>query len=331
MKLLIVKLGAIGDVIRTTSILKGLKEKYNASIYWVTKEDAVDVLKNNKLIDKIFVFNKDEIKEEIDLVISLEDNEEGCEFVSKLEYKDVIGVYSDNKKISYTPSEWFDMSLVSRFGKERADELKVENKKTYQQLLGEMLDIDISEPILNLTKKKKKISEKFAMENNISKGDLVIGLNTSAGKRWKFKRLDIKKTIILANRLNKEFKAKIILFGGKEEIERNKKIKNGVSFEIIDAGCDNSLLEFAALIGLCSVVITSDSLALNIAIALKRKVVVFFTVTSAAEIDLYGRGKKIVSKIDCVCCYRKECDKKMNCVDMIKVDDIVKGVKEVLE
>ena len=40
MKILIIKLGAIGDVLRTTSFLKGLKDKYNAEIDWVTKKES---------------------------------------------------------------------------------------------------------------------------------------------------------------------------------------------------------------------------------------------------------------------------------------------------
>lgn len=327
MKILIIKLGAIGDVLRTTSILYGLKKKYNGEIYWIVKRNAVDILEDNEFIDKILVFG-DKIEEEFDLVVSLEDNEEGCDVVKNIKYKKIIGVYPENNEIKYTLSGWFDMSLISKFGKERADELKAKNKKTYQQLIGEMLDIEPSESILNLTKKERKFSEKFAKENDISKDELVIGLNTSAGGRWQLKKLSIEKTIELANKLNKELKAKVVLFGGKEEVERNKETKKGVDFDIIDAGCDNSLLEFSALVNLCKVVVTSDSLALIIAVALKKKVVCFFGPTSAAEIELYGLGKKIVPNLGCVCCYKKQCDKKPNCMDVISVDEIFDGVKE---
>lgn len=328
MKILIIKLGAIGDVLRTTSILQGLKEKYKADVWWVVKENVVNILKNNEYIDKILIFGKDEVKEDIDMVISLEDNIEGCEVVKNIKYKDLIGIYPENKKKKYTPSEWFDMSLISRFGKEKADKLKAKNKKTYQELISEMLGIKHGEIILNLQKKELDFAKEFAKKHDISKSDLVIGLNTSAGKRWQLKKLSTEKTIALANKLNKEFKAKIILFGGEEEIERNKEIIEKVDFNIIDAGCDNSLLEFAALINLCNLVVTSDSLALIIATALKRKVVCFFGPTSSTEIELYGLGKKIIPKLECVCCYKKKCDKKPNCIDLIKVEDIVNAVKE---
>ncbi|MBI4453993.1 lipopolysaccharide heptosyltransferase I, partial [Candidatus Woesearchaeota archaeon] len=43
MKILVIKLGAIGDVIRTTTILHGLKAKYkNCKIDWITKKESYD-------------------------------------------------------------------------------------------------------------------------------------------------------------------------------------------------------------------------------------------------------------------------------------------------
>ena len=52
MEILIIKLGAIGDVIRTTSILPGLKSKYDdCKIDWITKDESQDILKNNNKVD----------------------------------------------------------------------------------------------------------------------------------------------------------------------------------------------------------------------------------------------------------------------------------------
>ena len=63
MDILIIKLGAIGDVIRTTAILHGLKVKYkNYIIDWVTKKECFDILKNNSLINYIYLIDKDENK-----------------------------------------------------------------------------------------------------------------------------------------------------------------------------------------------------------------------------------------------------------------------------
>ncbi len=49
-RILIVKLAAIGDVLRTTPLLSGLKRAYPQShITWVADREALPLLKNNPL------------------------------------------------------------------------------------------------------------------------------------------------------------------------------------------------------------------------------------------------------------------------------------------
>jgi heptosyltransferase-2 len=352
MQILIIKLGAIGDVIRTTSVLPGLKEKYKDSkIDWVTKKESFDVLKNNNLIGKIYLIDQNiDIKnKEYDLIISLDDEDSACELVSKIKYhrnptkisrmpkiensfakkdtldstsfhpefsifvhKKVIGAYLDNGKKIYTQdsSPWFDIGLISKFGKQKADELKAENKSTYPEILYKILGLEYKkqEPILILNNDELSFGKNFAEKNNITKTDLVIGINTGAGGRWQDKKLSIEETAELIDKLNNTLKnAKLLLFGGPEETERNKKIMESAKTKIIDAGCNNSLMEFASLVNLCKVLVTSDSLALHIGIALKKRIVSFFYPTSAAEIELYGRGIKIIGKGKSYCSYQTKC------------------------
>jgi len=68
--------------------------------------------------------------------------------------------------------------------------------------------------------------------------------------------------------------------------------------------CDNPLRTFIAKMDACNIIVTADTLALHIAVGLKKYVVALFGPTSSAEIELYGRGTKIVAHRDYVCCYR---------------------------
>jgi len=330
-KILIIKLGALGDVIRTTSILKGLKEKYpNCKIDWVTYKYCFELLQDNEDINNLIDFRNPDDVGEYDMVISLEDSIKASKFASSIKTNKLVGCYYKYDKIQYTDDsqQWFDLSLISRFGKEKADELKRTNKKTYPEIIASILGIKMGEysplPI------NKEFTENFVKNKNIEKGDLVVGLNTGAGKRWLLKRLSIDKTVELAEKIVNELGAKVILFGGPEEIKRNKEMINKVKVPIINAGCNNSLTEFFSLVNLCNAVVASDSLAMHVAIALKRQVVVFFGPTSAAEIELYDRGKKIIPDVDCYCCYEKNCNKKPNCIDVITVDSLFNAVKGVL-
>jgi heptosyltransferase-2 len=59
-KILIIKLDAMGDVLRTTFMLPGLKEKYgNISVTWVVAPVSVEALEGNPLIGRIWPFGKD--------------------------------------------------------------------------------------------------------------------------------------------------------------------------------------------------------------------------------------------------------------------------------
>ena len=333
MQVLIIKLGAIGDMIRTTSIIQGLKSKYkDAKIDWVTKKESFDILKNNNLIEKIYLIgsNLQELKSKnYDIVISLDDDEEACRLASSINCKKIIGAFIGNGKRIYTQdsSEWFDMGLISQFGKQKADELKAKNKKTYQEIIYAILDLkyEKQELILILNYEEAQFGKNFASKNKIGKNELVIGINTGAGSRWQDKKLSVEETAELIDKLNNQIKnSKIILFGGPEEKERNENIKKSVKTKIIDTGCNNSLMEFASLVNLCSILVTSDSLALHIGTALKKKIVAFFYPTSASEIELYGRGIKIIGKGKSYCSYQPRCDYPPEW----DIDEIVKAVKK---
>ena len=47
----------MGDVLRTTALLPGLKRKYpDSSIFWAVDAESVDLLRNNPLVDRIIPF-----------------------------------------------------------------------------------------------------------------------------------------------------------------------------------------------------------------------------------------------------------------------------------
>jgi len=325
MKILIIKLGAIGDVLRTTSILPGLKEKYYpVKIDWITAARAKDVLADNPFIHNLWIWEQREALGDYDLVIGLEDDNEACEMASTVRAEKIIGAYLENHKITYTPSVWFDMSVISKYGLEKANELKKMNHKTYQQHMAELLGIRVSPYIFNLTADEIEYGKKTVKELGVSKSDRVVGINTGAGKRWPQKSWGKEQTIDLINRLTKELGMVSLILGGEDEKERNKSIASETGMP--DAG-RHSLRYFASIINQCPVVLSSDSLAMHFAIALKKKVVAFFGPTSAAEIELYGLGEKLTAPVDCVVCYQKKCKIDPNCMDALSVSDVFQSLK----
>jgi len=335
--ILIIKYGSLGDVLRTTSFLKGLRSKYKRSdIYWLTSPEAEKIIINNHLIKHVLVYS-DKIagyllSKNFDLVISLDDDIGLCKLASILKTKRLIGSFWNKKDfVSYTDElkDYFDMGLISRYGRSKADKLKKLNKKTYQDIISEGLKIKKSAPILQINKRSLIFADRFSKIHDLGK-KIIIGLNTGAGKRWERKKLSEAKTAFLSDLLVKELNADVIIFGGRDEIKRNKEIKKLAKMPIIDAGNDNSLMDFAALVNLCDILVTSDSLALHIGVALKKYVIAFFGPTSHYEIDLFGKGEKIITRLKCLCCYKNKCAKNPNCMDYVRAERILVSAKRYL-
>jgi heptosyltransferase-2 len=262
------------------------------------------------------------------MIINLDEDMNGCELVKDIN-AERIGFYVKNGEVlpTETAKKWNDMSALGNYPMNNI--LKKANKKTYQELMFEILQTSPKnkKPIFNLTDKEKNFAENFFLKNNLKNGKIIIGMNTGSGGRWQYKKWGIENTSKLIDGICEEFDVNILLLGGPEEVERNNKIKSLTKARIVDAGTNNSIREFASLISLCDMIITSDSLAMHIAIALKKYVIVFFGPTSLAEIEIYGEGEKIEADIECVCCYLTKCSKSPTCMDKLTVDIMFKAVR----
>jgi len=327
-RLLIVKLGAIGDVLRTTSLLPGLAEKYpGAEIDWVTSEVARELLDWNAYLRRVYAWNDCDGVDGYDLAIGLEDEKDVCRFVGALDAKEVAGAYLDKGKIVYTPSAWFDMSMISRFGLEQANVLKQKNQKTYQQHMADLLGIKVSPYVFKLQPDEIEYGRKVVRDLGVGARERVVGINTGAGKRWPQKSWGIEPTIDLVKRIKDELGAVSLILGGIDERTRNQAIARETGMP--EAGV-HSLRGFAGVVNRCGVLLSSDSLALHFGVALNKRLVVFFGPTSAAEIELYGLGEKLQPRKDCVVCYKKSCDLKPNCMDDLTVETVFESVKRQL-
>ena len=335
-KILVIKIRALGDVLRTTCILPGLHEKFpNSNVEWLTSAEAVPFLSNNLLITKVmtkeYFTNLKLSEKKYGLVINLEDDEWACALAVSVNATTLIGAYSLNGVQCYTDdsNRWFDMSLISRYGKEKADQLKRENCATYPELLFEMLNIPAGKPSLLIPEREKTFARDFARKR-LPDGHPVIGLNTGAGPRWRFKALSPEATAKIADQLIDSLNATVLLFGGPNEKLRNQTIEKLSNENITNTGTNNSSLEFSALIALCDVLITSDSLALHIASCFGIPVVVFFGPTSSTEIQLFGPGEKIIPNVPCICCYKEDCNIESTCMDNISTRKIYTVTKRLL-
>ena len=142
MNTLIIKLNASGDVVRTTTLLRALE----GDITWVTAPANTEFLAYETSPIRCFEWADREraMDRHYDLVINLEDELQQAQFAGQLRHTRVFGAYlSDTGAISYTEDSraWFDLSLISVYGRQQADALKLQNRRTYQDLIFDGLGL----------------------------------------------------------------------------------------------------------------------------------------------------------------------------------------------
>lgn len=329
-KVVIIKTGAPGDVLRTTPVLHAIRREYGMSeIYWITDKNSAELLFGNTFLKKVIPYNRRTISElkngYFDLLINPENTEESALLAEKLRAVIKLGYGMSERGFIYPYNEeaeqWLEMAGF--------DDVKRANRKTYQEILFGMCgfrynpehDRIIVPPLMD-SGYKEKLKGKYTLRNKI------IGLHTGAGKRWQLKKWRVDGFAELAERLiNNGYT--VLLLGGKLEKNTNRKIKSRVMHpSVIDVTVNDDLKKFISTIDLCDLIVCGDTLALHLALGLKKKVVALFGPTSPWEIEMYGQGTKIVPDMDCICCYRERCDKKPNCMDLITVDRVYEEVRK---
>ncbi len=308
-KILIIKLGAIGDVIRSTPILHKLKKEYPKSeIHWLTLSPQVIP----QIVDRVYKFSLEHITTlqnlKLDLLINLDKDYEACALASSINAKVKKGfVLKDNRP-------WpADANAVNKFLTGMFDDLSKQNSKSYPQELFEICGYTFQ-------------NETYILDNHegeydwpsLDRSKPVIGLNTGCSGRWKSRLWPEQNWIELAHHLQSKFT--VILLGGPEEHEKNLNIarKSGAHYPGYFP-----LAQFINLVNQCDLVVTAVTMAMHITIALNKKIVLFNNTFNKAEFDLYGLGHILEPDFDCDCYYAPECPN--NCMQYISVDRVIES------
>jgi len=257
---LIIKLGATGDVVRTTPLLRRL----DGSVSWITEEKNLALLQG---IDRearcVSWENRRHVADTAyDLVINLEDDRESSSFLKQLKFKQLFGAHlNGDDQLTYTSDSraWFDLSLISAYGREKADRLKLLNRRTYQQLIFDGLGLGFN-------------GERYYLpppQPTGLRGDVAI--SSTAGAVWPMKKWAYYDEL-------------------KSELE-----SAGLRVNILQSR--PTLLEHLADVQDHRCLVSGDSLPMHLALGSGVRCVSIFTCTSPWEIYGYGLQKKIVSPL----------------------------------
>ncbi|HMZ52788.1 MAG TPA: glycosyltransferase family 9 protein [Candidatus Sumerlaeota bacterium] len=338
-QILIIKLGAMGDVLRTKAILPGLKREHPTSwIVWLT-EAGSESLARDPQVDEVVTFNPAGLLQlegrRFARLICLDKDRHAVALAARIEA---------DRKQGFAPTEYNTISVWNeaamyalRLG--LSDELKYRiNEKSMPQIVTEACELpwigDGYSLMLNDAMRAAADKRWREILGARGQGKTVIGLNTGCGPVFATKGWSLDRMKDFVELMRKRNDVVLMLLGGPREREIHRELMRvagpDAGVRVFDSGNDNPLEFFFALVAKCSAVLTADSLALHIAVALQVPVVSWFGPTCAQEIDLYGRGEKLVTDFACAPCYLKVCPKEVTCMESLSAQAVADAMDRVL-
>lgn len=314
-RVLIIKLGAAGDVIRSTPLITALKARSPQShITWLT---LYPVFVPSSKVDTVLKWNWENVlalqAQSWDEVYCLDKDRPALALAHSLQA---------NVKKGFLPDNYGNAAPADKDGEHKWltglwDDLCRANTKGYPQELLEacgfvwqnqeyLLDIPVAE-----------------REFDIPKGT-VIGLNTGCGKRW-LSRLWSEEHYTELIGLIKEQGWTPLLLGGPDEHEKNLRL--AASTGAIYHGT-MPLEDFIHLVNKCSAMVTSVTMALHLALALGKKIVLLNNIFNRHEFFLYNRGVILEPERGCLCCYKNYCEN--DCLNDITPETVMQHLRELL-
>ncbi len=295
MKIIVIKLGALGDVVRTLPIAEALKKKYpNSEISWITKQNALELFEGNPFIDKTYSIPF-KLEERFDLLYNFDIEEEATSLALQIKAAKKYGFFSEG---GYASS--FNLGAEYYLNTVFDDGLKKSNRKTYQEMMFDAAELkyEKEKPKIYLTENNIKYAENFLKKNNITR-EKLIGIHIGADSRWPSKTWSEEKIKDFIKK-TKEKGYEILIFGGPNEMGKIEKLQNELNekdIKIYINNPHNSIKEFASLVNNCKKMICSDSLSLHVSLALNKSTIGLFFCTTPYEVEDYGLLKKIVSPL----------------------------------
>lgn len=315
--ILIIKLGAIGDVIRTTPLIHKIKKEHpDTLIWWLTY--TPDILPS--LVDAKFKYDAESITifqaTDFYKIINLDKDPQAGALTHLLRAKEKYGFTFVNGK----PSPLNDLAK-HKFLTGLFDDVSQMNKKSYLEEIFEICGWKFNgeEYILDC--------DQFDDWNIPNSGKKIIGLNTGCGERWVSRLWKNEYWIELIKLLNEKGYFPLLL-GGSQEDSNNKYLseQSGAYYP-----GHFSLKKFISLVNQCDVVVSAVTMAMHIAIGLKKPLVLMNNIFNPYEFELYGRGEIIQPEKECKCYFSPKCkNPDYFCMDYIKPITIFNSISKIL-
>ena len=339
MKILFIKLSAIGDVVQTLPALEAIKKLYpDSEITWIVEEAAADILDGHPLIDRVLVSrrkpwtamlkNPRTFMRGLQGIIGFFRELRGKRYDIVVDFQGLfksgilVGLSRARRKIGFDRTR----ELSYLFLNERLPAYDIEKHALERYLdVARYLGARSPSPACSLPIE----SELSNMRNKLAgikkaKGRLIV-INPVA--RWKTKLWRESNFADLADRLVLEKKASVIFTGSSVDRDVNQRIISRMKQPALNWAGETSLKELAALAALADLFITTDTGPMHLAAAAGAKVLALFGPTAPWRTGPYGKSQLVVrTGIECSPCFKRKCKDNVRCMEEITVEDVMSKI-----
>ena len=343
MKILIVKLSAIGDVLHTLPALTALRRHYpNARIDWLVEDGAADLIRGHEALNTVLVWRRREFVELLRAGKLLAATGFFLSLVRELRHTqyDLIIDFQALLKSSL----WIFLSRARRkagFGRgmehsenahlflnERVPAVSMEIHALDRGLrLLQALGIPCSQVFYDLPigRKDEGAAEQLLVESGVRLDRPFVAINPVA--KWPTKLWPSERFRELADRLVKDGN-QVVFTGSKEDQSFIDQIAGFPASRAARLDGRTSLKVLASVYRFASVVVTTDTGPMHLAAAVGTPVVALFGPTAPWRTGPYGAGHVVLrAGVSCSPCFSKSCKttelEPMACMNRITVEQVV--------
>lgn len=313
-KILVIRFGAIGDVVHSSIIQSAIKSQYPDSVvHFMTSTMIAPIIQRDKNLEKVYAFDMSK-KDDLAYLFKL-----GLE-LKKEKYDAVISLQNSlrNRFLGFMAGGEY-IPRISKGAKHATDAFFASAKAVFSDLKKpDELKLFLDDEVLNKVKKlTSDFPRPFIIISPAGENDKF-----RKGRIWRFEKWNE-----LSNKLVEKYGGTVLVVGSKPEGELHKKYLNIKKSKIFSG--ELTLDESIHLFSLADLFISGDSGPLHIASALGIKTLGIYGSTSPVFCAPYGKnGSVFQTPCECNSCDNKTCSKIIEgetytpCMDAIEADRV---------
>jgi len=314
MKILIIKLGALGDVINTFPAVIRLKHHFHAEIHWLVAPLSLPLVLDHPAVDRTIVFDRNE-KQGVTKTLSILRRDRydlTIDFQRTLKSGFFCMAARTGQRLGFDKKRCKELTWIFPFTRISPDD---PGKHMLDQYLDFCDHLKIPESPVNWN----IFIHPFSREA-LPRPYMVLNIGaTKKANLWA-----TEKFAILADLIRQKLGMTTVITGGPEDVDRGRMVETHATGKVINLTGKTTLRELTGILSHAQGVVSCDTGPMHLAVALGIPTIALFGPSTPRRTGPYA-GEVIMTSTDCSPCNRRECAHP-RCMDRIDPERVYEHI-----